>query len=439
MKRYIPGIPDAWHFLASPVTGQDIDENKGNSESWLPSGSYGNGTGYDLYLWNESNSSWIYKLDSISAVNWNTVHPGRNFTAGRGYLYSVEATNPTKTFVGNLNNGPVSYMLTSIGTVDSLKGFNLLGNPYPSAIDWQAGSGWSRSNLMNSGGGFDMWIWNPAANNYGVCNSSSGSIGTNGITRYIAPMQGYFVRASGAGSLVSDNPVRVLEDAFWLKKAPQQDRQISLRVHSDGGYGADEIQVNFGYAANENGAMKLFSAVSTAPSLFLSNLSENLSVRYFTNTADNPVVPFRFIPGIDGNYTISCDFNMSQFDTIVLEDRQLHSSQNMKAIQSYSFHASKTDPANRFYLRFGTDKNHSDNTFPARIYADGTHLVFDLIFIPEETEVYVYDLLGQLLLRKKLAGEIQHRLPFSAPAQLLVVYLKNSNGTMCRKLFWIGV
>lgn len=99
VQRYVSGTAEDWHFLSSPVSNQSI------SGTWLPSGTYGNGTGYDLYLWNESNSCWIYKLNTTSTINWNTVHPGSNFEVGRGYLYSVQASTPTKEFAGNLNNG----------------------------------------------------------------------------------------------------------------------------------------------------------------------------------------------------------------------------------------------------------------------------------------------------------------------------------------------
>ena len=191
VQRYISGNAEDWHFLAPPVSNQVIA-----SSSWVPSGTYGNGTGYDLYVFDEPTPCWVYQLNtsptsSDENPNWPTVHPSANFVSGRGYLYSVQASNPTNQFAGNLNNGNVSYAVTKNSTADPLLiGFNLIGNPYPSSIDWKASSGWTRSNLVDSGGGYDMWIWNPATNNYGVYNSLA-STGTNGISNFIAPMQGF--------------------------------------------------------------------------------------------------------------------------------------------------------------------------------------------------------------------------------------------------------
>src|SRR4030043_1680138 len=80
VNRYISGSAEAWHFISSPVSAQGI------SGEWIPSGTYGNGTGYDLYVWDEASSCWIYKLNTTTPINWNTVHPGSDFMTGCGYL-----------------------------------------------------------------------------------------------------------------------------------------------------------------------------------------------------------------------------------------------------------------------------------------------------------------------------------------------------------------
>jgi hypothetical protein len=432
VQRYITGIAEDWHFLSSPVSNQPI------SGSWLPSGTYGNGTGYDLYLWNEPNSCWIYNLDVTSALNWNMFHPGANFEVGRGYLYSVQALNPTKEFSGYLNNGSIDYRLTIGSTDDGLKGFNLIGNPYPSSINWQAAMGWTRSNLVESGGGYDMWIWNPATSNYGVSNSFTG-ISTNGITQYIAPMQGFFVQALSDGHLLMDNNLRTFNGASdWLKSSMQNSVNIGVSVISEAGYGSDEAIIGFGYSENENGATKLFSRVPTAPSLYMVSGSENLSVRYLTNTIENPAVPLQFTPGANGNFTINCNFDPFNFETVVLEDRKTHSFHNLKANSEYSFSSSTADNSNRFVLYFGPVNSSSEAGFPAQIYTANYQLVIDLTLVSGNTETYVYDIMGRLLLHKKLQGETLHNLNLNAQTQIVVVTLKNPAGGLTQKVFWNG-
>ena len=87
-----------------------------------------------------------------------------------------------------------------------------------------------------------------------------------------------------------DNDVRVHDGAGnWFKSTEQEVSQVGLIVKSDAGYGSDEIQLGFGYAENENGAMKLFSKVLSAPSLYMASEGDYLSVLYLTNTEENPV------------------------------------------------------------------------------------------------------------------------------------------------------
>jgi hypothetical protein len=49
-----------------------------------------------------------------------------------------------------LNNGNVSFPITNTSSsADAVvRGFNLIGNPYPSSIDWKSGTGWLRTDLV---------------------------------------------------------------------------------------------------------------------------------------------------------------------------------------------------------------------------------------------------------------------------------------------------
>ena len=427
VNRYISGANENWHFLASPVTEQTI------GSGWLPSGTYGNGTGYDLYVWNEPTSCWIYKLNTTSTVNWNTVHPQNYFIPGRGYLYSVQAANPTKAFTGNLNNEAISYSLAYASDTSGLKGFNLVGNPYPSSIDWQATSGWSRSGLAASGSGYDMWIWNQSANNYGVCNSYGGA-GTNAITRYIAPMQGFFVRAAGAGDLGFSNAIRVNEGASSWKSSSLNSDVISAVVQSGRDGTFDEVRLLFGYRAGVVGAAKLFSPVATAPSLYLTAGNSNYTVRYLSDTIAYPTVPVNFKAGSNGAYTLSFTFDSGTFKNIFLEDQQAKVILDLKSEPLYRFNASVGDQAGRFVLHFVPVKPQAGSELPARIYTDGHKIFIDLMKVVGETRVSVYDVLGRKALDQNLTGEALHTLNYLPGTQLLIIQLQNPQGRLVRKI-----
>ena len=431
VERYINGDAEDWHFISSPVSDQEI------SGDWLPSGTYGNETGYDLYLWNESNSCWIYKLNTTSTINWNTVHPSSDFEAGRGYLYSLQATTPTKEFAGSLNNGTVTTSLSYASETSNLKGFELVGNPYASSIDWKASSGWTRTDLENSGGGYNMWIWNEDANNYGVYNSADvDDIGTNSIGRYIAPAQGFFVQANSTGNLSMTNSVRILESANnWFKNVLMDDNKLSVCIKSDAGLGFDELRLNFGCYENEKEALKLFSTVKRAPSIFVPYSYENLSVLNLTSTEENPIVPISFIPGANGDYTINLNFDLYKFDMVMLEDCKTHYIQNMKDKQSYSFSAEKSDSKDRFKLHFGACDGDFGEELPANVYSNGNHLVVDLSLVTNQTNVSVYDIMGRLILNGDYSEKTKHNIPFNRNTQIVIVHLKNQSGSVVKMVF----
>jgi hypothetical protein len=407
-------------------------------------GSYGTGnpatgTGYDLYLWDEPTFSFKYILDS-SPIGWDSVHSGSDFSVGRGYLYSVQATNPTKEFQGNLNNGPMNYPISMTATVDptlvELKGFNLVGNPYPSSVDWQATSGWDRTNLEYDASGNDMWVWNPTANNYGVFNSGSG-VGTNSITRYLAPMQGYFIKAASGGNLIFNNSTRVHTGAGkWLKNSGIKNDVIRIAVQSEDNSGADEALIQFGYADSKQGAPKLFSHVATAPSLYMRSNSMDYSVRYMTDTTENTSVPVEFKAGKDGVYRLLFSLDSKEFDFVQLEDRLLKTTMTIKPSTVYRFKASIKDNTDRFMLHFQEADITIENELAAMVYMDGSHLAIDLKAVNVQTEVTVFNISGKLMLRQVLEGSAVHKLNLNLTTQILLVRLKNEKGIFNTKVLY---
>jgi hypothetical protein len=103
----------AFSFLS--ISNQEIA-----GSSWVPSGTYGNGTGYDLYIWNEPTPCWTYQLNTAVAPTWLSII-SIYLRKGRGYLYSTQALNPTKEFVGLLNNGNVSFPITPLALMQLLE------------------------------------------------------------------------------------------------------------------------------------------------------------------------------------------------------------------------------------------------------------------------------------------------------------------------------
>ncbi len=186
--QYEMYVAEGYHQIGSAVSTTIQDLNEG----YLSEGA--------IYYWDENNS------------NWTAADTAQNFEAGRGYYVYFGEVAPNYNFFfptpgkirlkGTLNRGsytvPVKYhdgtnSNASFGAAGA-GGWNLIANPFPSQLDWNTVS--LPSGLNNA-----IYIYNPADSSY---TSYVNGVGTNGGSRYIAPMQAVFVQTQaslGSGSL----------------------------------------------------------------------------------------------------------------------------------------------------------------------------------------------------------------------------------------------
>jgi hypothetical protein len=160
VRRFISG--NTWHLVSSPISN----------------GLSGIFQQYWMHFFDETyNDFGEYIIPTTIPLV-----PGIGFS-----VISADAIDNIKTFTGKINTG-------SIGPLNLTKnslGFNLIGNPYPSTLDWVAEQGWDKSAVASS-----IYIWNNG--NWATYN---GLIGTNGGDRYIALGQGFMVNANQTGTL----------------------------------------------------------------------------------------------------------------------------------------------------------------------------------------------------------------------------------------------
>jgi hypothetical protein len=435
VRRYINGEmaldSAAWHFLSTPVMAQTIQ-----GSAWTPAGQYGDGTGYDLYAWDESSSSWVYNLNDTTTnyTKWSTTHPSATFMPGRGYLYSRYDSIVTPAFTGYLNNDTVGYALTK-AVSGSQAGFHLVGNPYPSSIDWKSAGGFDRSMLDNTGGGYDLWMWSSINNNYGVYSSDETlGEGTLNASRYIAPMQGFFVKAASAGQLLFTNIARTHQSAnAWLRAARSASPgAVRVAVSSLEGHGRDEVLLSFGYTANDKGTGKLFSHVTSAPSLYLPLKGQPYTIRRLTTTEDNGKTSMAFQAGVRGSYSLQVSFDPVLTSTIILEDKQTGTYHDFSLSDTYTFTASPSDPANRFVLHYGSVQP-DDDPRQADVYVNDQYLVVDLNQLKDDYQLLVYDLNGRILKKNRLFGGEQLRLKLKNRG-VYIVSLRSQTGAYSVKV-----
>ena len=428
VNRYITGVSQAWHLLSSPVAAQAISPDF----TAVPS------TSYDFFAWYEPTGTWANFKNTTVEPTWNTANVNTNFTAGKGYLVEyLAATNPTKQFTGNLNAGAVTPALTKTGA-SLYSSINLEGNPYPSAIDWKAVSGWDRSKLVESGGGYDMSIWNDAAGNYCSYNSA-GSSGINGGTQYIAVGQGFFVKAASAGTLGMADGIRLHNTQPYLKSTDAITNILRMKVAGNANTYSDEIVVEFGHQQTSGGAGKMFSFYETAPSLYTVKPEGNYSID-FRGEAGAVTIPMSFKAGADGSYTLSASQleSFASSTDITLEDVKLNATQNLMQNPVYTFFSAKTDDGARFLLHFGSAFSIGENAKekPITIYSSG-----NTIYIANKSGgvlkgvVTVYNMIGQPVMQQQLGENPLTSFAFSRATGYYLVKVVTGEQVYSGKIF----
>jgi hypothetical protein len=164
-----------------------------------------------------SSSTAFYKYDeSRTSTGWvnfkvttNTLVPFSGYAVNLG---PATAAN-TIDIKGTVNNGPLAVTLYNHNYTYT-KGFNLVGNPYPSPIDWDVDEGWTRTNIDNA-----IYYFRGSPSNQWGGNYSSyiNGISSDDTSNNIIPsMQGFFVHVTNGvypveGELSMDNRVRITD------------------------------------------------------------------------------------------------------------------------------------------------------------------------------------------------------------------------------------
>jgi len=420
VERYFTGAAEAWHLLSSPVASQAI------SGDFTPAGTYTGGFGYDFYAWAEPSQTWLNQKEPANSSIFTS------FIPGKGYLVAYQAANPIKSFAGDLNTGSYNFPMT-VSATGTYEHSNLAGNPYPSSIDWKAATGLNKENVVvESGGGHNLYIWNQTANNYGAYNdNNSGDNGTNSVTRYIPPMQGFFVVASAAGNLVIDNAAREHSAQSFLKSAEESFR---LSVTAPVNYGSDEVLLDFGHPSSAGGAEKWESFIPTAPGIYTPKDGNNFSISFLTSVSDNPVVPVNFKAGANGSYSLNALFNSSAFTTANLEDKQTGIIYDLRLNPLYTFDAFTADDENRFNLHFTTvGINETEAEAAPLIYAY-EKTVYISTKVTSGAEVFVRNITGQLIKKTSISGTTSAIELSALPVGVYVVNVADAQGIYSAKV-----
>ncbi len=246
------------------------------------------------------NGIWLRPYNEATNAYGDYIVPDATpLPVGQGFIVWTNSSE-VRTYVGNVNNGsigPLNIQLTGLADINT--GWNLVGNPYPSSIDWDAVSGWTKNNVANA-----VYVYNGTQYSAWV-----GGVSVNGGTSIIASGQGFFVQATAGGaSLAMDNDVRLHSLQHFLKT--ETELLNNIRINLSNSQYADETVITVREFASENydfenDAAKIYG-VAEAPQMYtVKGEDDKLAIHSVSSVSDVFNMPVYVEYANDGEYTIT--------------------------------------------------------------------------------------------------------------------------------------
>jgi autotransporter-associated beta strand protein len=340
-------------YMGSPVSGA-------TSNLFAPT----NSTNL-IYHWNANQPT----------PNWAQLAAGSGTTldVGKGYAVRVGELSSTITFSSStLNNAPSASPITVPcykQASSTYQGFNLVSNPFVSYLDWN--DAWTGTNATNFestihyrvANGSDVMVFDTynAQNGQGTTNST----GVSSATRYIPPMQGFWVKmassvsaSTNAVNLSLDNSMRdhytsVVNGWTAGLKSSAQDFPMFLRLNIEQGAFKDQMLVFLKPQASSSydtyDSEKMF--LSGYPQLYTQVSNRKLVFNGLNSNKKITVIPVIVDIPTSGLYTFRAEEFNVEAGLILLEDKQEGITQDLTINDTYTFYANAGTISNRFFIR----------------------------------------------------------------------------------------
>lgn len=356
VERYLShtnGEAGQWHFVGSPITEAPLSLFNTNN----------------FYEYIETNDDWWTGIDYFGTSGWSV--PTGNLNPATGYLYYFYET--TLSYQGELNYNAAGYNATvsyneHIGSggdapnglpYTSFDGWNLVSNPYQSALDWLQ---------VNKSNDVDMniYYYDDLADNYVyyIDNGDGSGNGTNGGSQFIPLGQGFFVKSSDnvdGGILSIPNAARTHNTQDFWKGTKEPVNQLKLKL-ADGDF-SDEALIRFREGANEMyegnfDAYKRFSWNENVPQIYSFEITDSTQFAINTlNTQASKSIPLGYKVPATGDYTMQIlEADYSDFDYVYLEDKSVDEYIDISTLSEFSFTTSELSNDNRFVIHFGINQ-----------------------------------------------------------------------------------
>ena len=362
-----------------------------------------------------NNHAWI------DYVNEEGAHDNEDhFIPGKGYLTAIDMStwwtgySREAQFLqnrGTLNNGTITIpVTTSAPEWTGLKGYNLLGNPYQSYLDFTTFA-WANSGLWKDASEMTYAIYDPQTGDYvqGTAGEKP-SEGALAATGDINMHQGFMIRATAAGTATFTNDMRSNTPAAGTHfRGGKANYPLVNLILTDAEGKRDIAVLEVGRPKN-GGGQKLRTS-SAKGHISLRHDDKDFGILFSEMTEGSQ--PLYFDTDEDGTFTLSWNTANANFSSLTLVDNLTGVKYDMLANDSYTFQGNANDYRSRFKVVIGrfTDVEENEETVTDNFaFFDGSDWI-----VNGQGQLTVTDMTGRTVYTSNLTND-QNRVSLNGVA-----------------------
>ena len=346
---------------------------------------------------------------------------------------------------------------TRTGTTALKRGFNLIGNPYPSYLNWEAV--YETGSVIN----IHPTIWYRTYSDgnmvFQTYNAALGLSTPDGVAGYIPPLQAFWIKVDTdpvAPATKSNGFVSFTNEVRAHANAPGNSADNRLKVSSvssspvvrlvlSNGENSDETVIASNPDASEAfdafDSPKMSNDNMLIPEIYSIAGTEKLAINGLNSFYKDTVVLIGCKPGIAGAFTIKSSkiANLPVDVKVVLSDELTKTEQELTPENSYSFNSNAGETTNRFRVIFRPASSPSgintatDSEFTVFRNSENQIVIDFNGSIDANCITGVYDLMGQQLISQQLTGFVTV-INKPLPAGVYVVTVGSEGKSVSRKV-----
>lgn len=348
VQRHLDCLTNDWRELISPVSNTDISQwqNDGVTMTNFP------GSDFPSFGW--TSVYWYDETAVTTAITEGWMTPDSTDLESdidRGIRVFMGNNTFDLSVSGEPRTGNQQIPVTSGNPGSTDFGWNLVGNPYPCAVNWNLLEEADKNNIDNG-----IWAWNGLSGNYDFYQGNTSGAPGGELDSIIPSHKAFWVHAIGAAGYVdwNEHDKVTSENNFVKNTTVLPEDNIVVRMTSGMNTFKDAAILKWGRSSTENydqnqDFLKMYSnMIDEVPSVcFVTEDNKDVCVNSIPHgTTSLPLKAFAGNLAL-GTYTLTFE-NLNAFAAnacVVLEDMVLGTTHDLKSNPEYTYDVLAGDEA----------------------------------------------------------------------------------------------